>query len=71
MPITDADIDQLRTQQGLNTKLSAYILAGQWDAATYGAQSAEAVLYALSPDLYAQHKAGTYTARPFDVAPGQ
>jgi hypothetical protein len=47
------------TQISLTLDLAARILEGKWDAATSGADSAEALLKAISP------KYASLTVRPF------
>ena len=47
------------TQIGLTLDLAERILTGRWDGATYGADSAEALLRSFSP------KYANVTARPF------
>ena len=44
-------IDQLQQQQALQTQALLNAIRGQWDAAQFGTQSAEAILVALNPAL--------------------
>ena len=44
-------MDQQQQQQALLTQAMLNIIRGRWDAAQYGAQSAEAFLVALNPSL--------------------
>ena len=44
-------IDQQQQQQALLTQALLNVIRGQWDAAQFGAQSAEAFLVALNPSL--------------------
>ena len=44
-------LDQLQQQQALLTQALFNIIRGQWDAAQFGTQSAEAALVALNPSL--------------------
>ncbi len=54
-------IDQLAQQQALHTQALLHAIQGKWDAAQFGAHSAEAVLVALNPALQ-----GKVDAVPFD-----
>ena len=53
-------VDQLQQEQALQTQAILHTIRGRWDAAQNGAQSAEAILVALSPNL-----AGKVNAIPF------
>ena len=53
-------IDQMQQQQSLLELALLFMLRGQWDAAQYGAQSAEAALVARNPSLQ-----GKVNAIPF------
>ena len=53
-------VDQLQLEQTLQTQAILNTIRGRWDAAQNGAQSAEAVLVALSPNLQ-----GKVNAVPF------
>ena len=44
-------VDQLQQEQALQTQAILNTIRGRWDAAQNGAQSAEAILVALSPSL--------------------
>ena len=54
MAIDPKVIDQLQQQQALQTSLMQHIIEGKWDAGSHGADSAEAILYALNPTLKGQ-----------------
>jgi hypothetical protein len=53
-------IDQLQQQQALQTQALLHAIRGEWDAAQFGAESAEAFLVALNPGLQ-----GKVNAIPF------
>jgi hypothetical protein len=53
-------VDQLQQEQALQAQAILNIIRGRWDAAQNGAQSAEAILVALSPSLQ-----GKVNAVPF------
>jgi hypothetical protein len=53
-------VDQVQQEQALQTQAILNTIRGRWDAAQNGAQSAEAILVALSPNL-----AGKVNAIPF------
>jgi len=53
-------VDELQQEQALQTQAILNTIRGRWDAAQNGAQSAEAILVALSPNL-----AGKVNALPF------
>jgi hypothetical protein len=53
-------IDQTQQQQALLTQALLHAIRGEWDAAQFGAESAEAFLVALNPSLQ-----GKVNAIPF------
>jgi hypothetical protein len=53
-------IDQLQQQQALQTQALLHAIRGEWDAAQFGAESAEAFVVALNPGLQ-----GKVNAVPF------
>ena len=53
-------VDQLQQEHTLQTQAILNTIRGRWDAAQNGAQSAEAILVALSPNLQ-----GKVNAVPF------
>ena len=53
-------VDQLQQEHALQTQAILNTIRGRWDAAQNGAQSAEAILVALSPNLQ-----GKVNAVPF------
>ena len=53
-------IDQLQQQQALQTQALLHAIRGEWDAAQFGTQSAEAFIVALNPSLQ-----GKVNAIPF------
>ena len=53
-------IEQLQQQQALQTQALLHAIRGEWDAAQFGAESAEAYVVALNPALQ-----GKVNAVPF------
>ena len=56
-------IDQLQQQQALQAQALLHAIRGEWDAAQFGPESAEACLVALNPALQ-----GKVNAIPFVLA---
>ena len=54
-------VDEMQQLQSLQTEVMLKVIRGQWDAAQFGMQSAEAILVALNPSLQ-----GKVHAIPFD-----
>jgi hypothetical protein len=55
-------LDQLQLQHALLTQALLNVIRGQWDAAQFGTQSAEAILVALNPSLQGKVNAVPFSA---------